>query len=140
MEDVLVKTSDESRAIVNELRERLRALGHRHGDKIVEKPGAYWIGWRSQRTGRVFAEVRPLQSRVQVFILPRHRDLSDPKGFARAAPSTQGWGWFRSRFDVLSTAQVGTAFDLLRQSYDWGRRKPNGGSARPRSHRRQTAL
>lgn len=141
MEDVLVKTSDESREIVNELRERLRSMGHRNGDKIVERPGTHWIGWRSQRNGRVFAEVRPLQKRVQVFILPHRRQLRDPKGLAHAAPPTQGWGWFRSRFDVTSMAEVGPAFELLRQSYEWGQRPGNGATRRSRGTRRgQTAL
>lgn len=127
MEDVLIRTSDESREIVGEFRKKIQGLGRQHRDKIQEHTGEHWIGWRSEKHDRVFAEMRPLQGRVQVFILPRKRDLKDPGGLARAAPPTQGWGWFRTRFDVSSLRQVEPAFRLIRQSYERGL---NGHAAR----------
>lgn len=135
MEDALVRTSDESREIVGEFRRRIRALGHAHGDKIHEKVSNYWIGWRSTRHGRTFAEMRPLQERVQVFILPRKRDLKDPSRLAKSNPPTQGWGWFLSRFDVCTLEEVEPAFQLIRQSYDRGANGHNGQGFRAKSRR-----
>ena len=120
MEDVLVRTSDESLKIVGEFRKKIQALGHAHGDRIHEKVGEHWIGWRSTRHGRTFAEMRPLQERVQVFILPPKRSLKDPSRLAHPNPPSQGWGYFLSRFDVHTADEVEPAFALVRQSYERG--------------------
>jgi len=86
---------------------------------------------------RVFAELRPLRGRVQVFILPRPRDLADSAGLARRAPRTQGWGWFRSRFEISSMAQIESAARLIVQSYEHGARRGNGGRATRRAREAQ---
>lgn len=125
-------TSGMSRAIVSALRMRVRLAVGRRQDRIVERVGRHWIAWRSQERNRVFAELRPLRGRVQVFILPRPRDLSDSSGLARRAPRTQGWGWFRSRLEISSMAQVESAARLIVQSYEDGVRKGNGGRFRRR--------
>jgi predicted transport protein len=138
MEDALVRTSDESREIVGEFRRKIQALGHAHGDKIHEKVSNYWIGWRSTRRGRTFAEMRPLQERVQIFILPRKRDLKDPSRLARPAPPTQGWGWFLTRFDVRNLDEVEPAFQLIRQSYERGLNGHGDRHSRGKARRRQT--
>ncbi|HEY7589019.1 MAG TPA: hypothetical protein VIB49_09795 [Thermoplasmata archaeon] len=135
MEKALVRSSDESREIVSQLREQLRRLEARHHDRITENGSKHWIGWRSEKFGRVFAEVRALRGRVQVFILPRKQDLTDPAGLVRPAPKSQGWGWFRSHFDVTSLADVEFAFRLIRQSYERARKKPHGRSLRSRTAR-----
>jgi len=61
----------------------------------------------------------------------------DSAGLARRAPRSQGWGWFRSRFEVKSMAQVEPAARLIVQSYEHGIRKQNGGRARSRTRRKQ---
>ncbi len=138
MEDALVRTSDESREIVGEFRKRIQALAHAHGDKVREKVSEHWIGWRSTRHGRTFAEMRPLQQRVQIFILPPKRRLKDPTRLARSNPPTQGWGYFLSRFDVRTIGEVEPAFALIRQSYERGANGHQGNGHRLRSRRRQT--
>lgn len=138
MEDVLVRTSDESREIVGAFRKRIQALGHAHGDKIREKVSEHWIGWRSTRHGRTFAEMRPLQERVQVFILPPKRSLRDPSRLAKSAPPTQGWGYFLSRFDVRLLDEVEPAFQLIRQSYERGANGHSANGRRRKARRRQT--
>ncbi len=130
MEDALVRTSDESREIVGAFRKRIQALGHAHGDKIREKVSENWIGWRSLRHGRTFAEMRPLQERVQVFILPPKRGLKDPTRLAKPNPPSQGWGYFLSRFDVHTVDEVEPAFQLIRQSYERGANGHNGSGSR----------
>ncbi len=135
MEDALVRTSDESREILGEFRKRIQALGHAHGDKIHEKVSEHWIGWRSTRHGRTFAEMRPLQERVQVFILPPKRALKDPQRMAQASPPTQGWNYFLSRFDVRSVHEVDAAFQLIRQSYDRGANGHRGNGHRTAARR-----
>ena len=126
MEDILVRTSGESQAIVGQFRKRIRALGYDHGDRIREKVGPHWIGWRSTRHGKTFAEMRPLQGRVQVFILPPKRSLKDPSRLAHANPPSQGWGYFLSRLDVHTVDEVEPAFALIRQSYERGANGHNG--------------
>ncbi len=136
MEDALVRTSDESREIVGAFRKRIQALGHAHGDKIREKVSENWIGWRSLRHGRTFAEMRPLQQRVQVFILPPKRGLKDPSRLAKPNPPSQGWGYFLSRFDVRSVLEIEPAFQLIRHSYERGANGNHGIGSRSRNHRR----
>ncbi len=138
MEDALVRTSDESQAIVGLFRKRIQSLGHAHGDKIHEKVGEHWIGWRSTRHGRTFAEMRPLQERVQVFILPPKRSLKDPTGLAKPSPPTQGWNYFLSRFDVRTRDQIEPGFALVRQSYERGANGRKAHGKPPRRRRTQT--
>ena len=137
MEVERVRSSGDSQAIVSEFRRRIRALGHAHGDRIHEKAGENWIGWRSTRHGRTFAEMRPLQERVQVFILPTKRGLKDPSRLAKRNPPTQGWGYFLSRFEVRTLDEVEPAFQLIRQTYELGANGAHGRGPRARARRRQ---
>lgn len=139
MERPTVTNQDRSAAIVSELRRRLDGFAAERGDRIREKRGLNWIGWGSVRRDRTFAEVRPHRHRVEVFIRPPVRSLSNPTGLARPAPPSQGWGWFRSRFSVSRPGQIGPAFQLLKQSYSWTRTTSEGKRPRRRTRRgRQT--
>src|SRR5207247_9896830 len=100
METAIDRTSDASREIVEALRRRLRVAAARHEDRVDEHVSRYWIAWRSRNRDRVFAEIRPLRKRVEVFILPGPRELRGGAGLARGAPRTQGRGWVRLRLDV----------------------------------------
>lgn len=127
MERTTEWTSGTSRAIMAGLRERVRPAATRRRDRIEEHVGRYWISWRSGNRNRVFAEIRTLQGRVQVFILPGPRDLRDSTRLARRAPRTQGWGWFRSRIEVSSLDAVEPAAKLIVQSYERVVSRENGG-------------
>ncbi len=137
MEAIQEWTGRTSQEIVAALRVRVRSAAHRRQDRIVEREGRHWISWRSRQTDRVFAEIRPLRGRVQIFILPGLRELTDASGLARRAPRSQGWGWFRSRFEVRSMAQVESAARLIVQSYEHGIRKRNGGRMGSTARRKQ---
>ncbi len=126
MERTAEWTSGTSRAIMAGLRQRVRPAAIRRRDRIEEHVGRYWISWRSRNRNRVFAEIRALQGRVQVFILPGPHDLRDSTGLARRAPRTQGWGWFRSRFEVSSLDGVEPAAKLIVQSYERVVSRENG--------------
>jgi len=130
-------TPETSRAIVTALRERVRTAAIGQGDRIVEHVGENWISWRSRKRNRVFAEIRPLRGRVQVFILPGPRELRDGGGLALRAPRTQGWGWFRSRLEVSSMARVEPAARLIVQSYERVVRAENGGLRSHAARRKQ---
>ena len=139
MEKTTEWTSGTSRAIMAGLRERVRPVAIRRRDRVEEHVGRYWISWRSRNRNRVFAEIRALQGRVQVFILPGPRDLRDSAGLARRAPRTQGWGWFRSRIEVSSLDTVEPAAKLIVQSYERVLARENGGRD-PRTSRRTQGL
>ena len=139
MEKTTEWTSGTSRAIMAGLRERVRPVAIRRRDRVEEHVGRYWISWRSRNRNRVFAEIRALQGRVQVFILPGPRDLRDSAGLARRAPRTQGWGWFRSRIEVSSLDTVEPAAKLIVQSYERVLARENGGRD-PRAARRTQGL
>lgn len=139
MERTMEWTPRTSRAIVAALRERVRTIAIRQGDRIVEHVGENWISWRSRKRNRVFAEIRHLRGRVQVFILPGPRELRDGGGLALRAPRTQGWGWFRSRLEVSSMARVEPAARLIVQSYEHVIRAENG-VRRSRAARRKQGL
>jgi hypothetical protein len=130
MEKTAEWTSGVSRAIMAGLRRRVRPAAVSRRDRIEEHAGRYWTSWRSRKGGRVFAEIRPLRGRVQVFILPGPRDLRDSMGLARRAPRTQGWGWFRSRIEVTSLDGVEPAARLIIQSYEQVMRRENGSRER----------
>ncbi len=130
METAIDRTSDASREIVEALRQRLRVAAARHEDRVDEHVSRYWIAWRSRNRDRVFAEIRPLRKRVEVFILPGPRDLRGGAGLARRAPRTQGWGWFRTRFDVRSMGEVESAARLILQSYLHGVHRWRGNGRR----------
>src|SRR5256884_8236829 len=132
-------TSGTSREIVAALRERIRPAVSRRRDRIEEHVGRYWISWRSRNRNRVFAEIRALRGRIQVFILPGPRELRDSTGLARRAPRTQGWGWFRSRIEVSSLDGVAPAAKLIVQSYERVVARENGGRD-PRTARRTQGL
>ncbi len=141
MEKALERTSDTSRMIVSMLQQRMNAVAERHQDRLEVNESENWIGWRSARRDRVFVEMRPRRKKVEVFILPSRRQLEDPRRLARNAPETQGWGWFRTRFEIVSLDQVGPAFHLIRQSYERGLALGNGGPVLRRGrHRGQTSL
>ena len=129
MATAIERTSDASRAIVLALRGRLQAAAARQDDHIDERVSEHWISWRSRKGNRIFAEIRPLRERVQVFLLPSPRDLRDGSGLAKRAPPTQGWGWFRTRIELRSIRQVAPAASLVGQSYIHGLR-PNGRTRR----------
>src|SRR5207244_10675512 len=97
MEKTTEWTSGTSRAIMAGLRERVRPVVIRRRDRVEEHVGRYWMSWRSRNRNRVFAEMRALQGRGEVFILPGPRDLRDSGGRARAARRSHGCAWFRSR-------------------------------------------
>jgi len=124
----LERTSDISREIVLGLRNRLQVAAARRDDRIDEHVSEHWISWRSRKGSRIFAEIRPLGGRVQIFLLPSPRELRDNSGLAKRAPPTQGWGWFRTRVEVRSIRQVAAAAALIHQSYlhglEPGGRKP----------------
>src|SRR5437899_846038 len=121
----LERTSDSSREIVRGLRNRLQLAAGRRDDRIKEHVSEHWISWRSRKGSRIFAEIRPLGGRVQIFLLPSPRELQDDSGLAKRAPPTQGWGWFRTRVEVRSIRQVAAAAALIHQSYLRGL-EPNG--------------
>lgn len=100
------------RAVRDELERFLRD----HGDRLVERRSSHWIGWRSARFDRVFAEVRAGRDHLEVFLLPPCRALADPRGLAVRPPSTQGWGWFRSKVRTNGGSPRALAL-LVRQSY-----------------------
>lgn len=127
---------DETDDIVARLGTLLADLGGRADDTIDWRRGSEWIAVRSRRANRVFAEVRPHRHKIEVFILPRTKDLRDPRGLARRAPPTQGWGWFRSRFDIVGRRDLSPAARLIRQSYALVLREGNRG--RHRARRTQT--
>jgi hypothetical protein len=137
MEPASAWTSGTSKAIVAALRDRVRTVAGRRGDRIVEHAGPNWTSWRSKKRDRVFAEIRPLRGRIQVFILPDPKDLRNGGDLAKPAPRTQGWGWFRSRLEVSSMGRVDSAARLIVQSYEHVVRRENGGRGSVKARRTQ---
>ncbi len=110
----------EPRQLINEWLANLQRVATEHGDHVVMRVNRNWIAFRSEKQRRAFAEIRPTRHRVEVFILPERRNLSDPAGIARTAPRTQGWNWFRTKFHVVGNGHGKASLSLLRQSYEQG--------------------
>jgi len=108
----------EPRQLIHEWLASLQRLAAGRGDQVVMRVNRNWIAFRSENQRRAFAEIRPTRHRVEVFILPERRSLSDPAGIARTAPRTQGWDWFRTKFHVVGNGHGKAALSLIRQSYE----------------------
>ena len=124
----------EPRQLINDWLVGLQRIAVEKGDHVVMRVNRNWIAFRSENQRRAFAEIRPTRHRVEVFILPERRSLSDPAGIARPAPRTQGWNWFRTKFHVVGNGHGKAALSLIRQSYESplqashrGRRSRSGG-------------
>jgi len=111
----------EPRQLIQEWHAELQRVAARRSDRVEMRMNRYWIAFRSEKQRRAFAEIRPSRRRVEVFILPERRDLSDPAGIARPAPRTQGWNWFRTKFHVVGNGHAKAALSLIRQSYESSR-------------------
>ncbi|TLZ63726.1 MAG: hypothetical protein E6K16_04935 [Methanobacteriota archaeon] len=107
----------EPRQLINEWLASLQRVAAERGDHVVMRVNRNWIAFRSENQRRAFAEIRPTRYRVEVFILPERRSLSDPAGIARPSPRTQGWNWFRTKFHVVGNGHGKAALSLIRQSY-----------------------
>lgn len=101
----------------------MRERAQHRGDELRVRPGVTWISFRSTRASRVFAEVRPGRNGLQAFLLPPRSELRDAGGFARPAPESQGWGWFRTKA-VIPANESRAAISLLTQSLDFAYRLP----------------
>ena len=98
-----------------------------HNDTLIVKVMSRWISLRSKRGKRVFAELRPSKDRVEAFVLPPPRDLA-PSRIVSRAPTSQGWGWFRSKVIMDGDGDSQSVLRLLRISYIFSlrRRGPKG--------------
>ena len=108
----------EPRRLIAEWHGELQRIASHRGDRVEMRMNRCWIAFRSVNQRRAFAEIRPSRRRVEVFILPERRFLSDPAGIARPAPRTQGWNWFRTKFHVVGNGHGRAALSLIRQSYE----------------------
>ena len=125
MANAMTRAGLETRACLRKLLDGLREFATSRNDVIIVRVMSRWISVKSRSGGRVFAELRPGKEKIEVFILPPPREL----GFNRLismAPSSQGWGWFKSKFVVDENGGATTALRLLRISYfsSFGRGKP----------------
>lgn len=120
---VLDQLSAERREPLLHVMAAMRERAARRGDSVSIRPSAVWIAFRSDRAGRVFAEVRPARRGLQAFLLPPRCELRDPNGDARQAPETQGWGWFRTKVLVPEDG-IHHLVSLLTQSLDYAYRLP----------------
>jgi len=122
----------EPRQMINEWLAGLQRIAVEKGDRVVMRVNRNWIAFRSENQRRAFAEIRPTRHRVEVFILPERRSLSDPAGIARPAPRTQGWNWFRTKFHVVGNGHGKAALSLIRQSYELPSRRASRRRPRPK--------
>ena len=108
----------EPRELIQGWRDQLQRVAAGCGDRVEMRVNRFWIAFRSENQGRAFAEIRPTRHRIEVFILPERRNLTDPTGIARPAPRSQGWNWFRTKFVVVGNGHGRAALSLIRQSYE----------------------
>jgi len=108
----------EPRELITGWHSELQRIATNRGDRVEMRVNRFWIAFRSEKQRRAFAEIRPSRHRVEVFILPERRNLSDPAGIARPAPRSQGWNWFRTKFYVVGNGHGRAALSLIRQSYE----------------------
>ena len=116
MVNAMTRAGLETRACLRSMLDDLRAFASSRNDDIVVRVMSRWISVKSRNHGRVFAELRPGKEKIEIFMLPAPREL----GFNRLiamAPSSQGWGWFKSKFIVEGNGGAKTALRFLRISY-----------------------
>ncbi len=119
--------------LLEALEERLAKRIRRAGDELQVKPMHHWVAFRSKGLQRAFAELRPHRKDLEAFILLPPDLLGASDGLATAAPPTQGWGWFRTKFRIARWHELEAALDLLVRSYEF--RKTKGPSGRGQRHK-----
>lgn len=119
-------------ALLEALEQSVAEALRRRGDVLEARQRTGWVAFRSRQLQRVFAEVRAHRGDVEAFILPAPHELPRANGLARAAPPTQGWGWFQSKFRVREATALDDATELLLASY---RRRWEMGRHRTQSHK-----
>lgn len=117
--------------LLEALEERTAKRLRRAGDELQVKPGRHWVAFRSEGLQRAFAELRPHRKDLEGFVLPPPDAADAPDGLAVAAPPTQGWGWFRSKFRIARWEELEAALELLMRSYEFRRKGGPSGRATP---------
>jgi predicted transport protein len=115
--DALSRGGSKARELYLMLRERIEICERSNGDTFEERVMKYWISVKSIKKGKVFVEIRLQKNDIDVFILPSHDQLEDPRQLSRPVPLNQGWGWFRTRFWLREKEHVDSAWKLIQQSY-----------------------
>ena len=123
---VMRRASSETMRALKAMRSELAAHAERRGDRLEVRYLSGWVSFRSASANRAFAEVRPGKKGIEMFLLPPRAELRDSHGIATPVPPSRGWGWFRTRVKIDDGLSPSVAANLLRQSYDYARRMPQG--------------
>ena len=124
MANAMRRAGIEMRDSLRRLLDELRDFVESKDDELVVRVMSRWISIRSKRGGRIFAEMRPSKDSVEVFVFPPPGELGSPSLVAKA-PSSQGWGWFRSKFVLDGDGGDRCALRILRISYIHSLRRPS---------------
>ena len=124
MANAMRRAGMETRASLRRMLDELRSFLQSRDDELVVRVMSRWISIRGRKGGRVFAELRPSKESIEVFVLPSPRELGSPSSVTMA-PSSQGWGWFKSKFVFDGDGGAASALRILRISYISSMRRPS---------------
>ncbi len=124
MANAMRRAGIETRASLRRLLDELRSFVDSRDDELIIHVMSRWISIKSRRGGRIFAELRPSKESIEVFVLPPPRELGSSSPVMKA-PSSQGWGWFKSKFVFDGDGGATSALRILRISYASSMRKPS---------------
>jgi predicted transport protein len=107
LDALLAKSSNETKTLFSELRERIVAID----DSVTENPTGSYVGYRM---GNNFAEVHIGKNQLKIHLRPM--DFVDPKSMVDKIPDGYNWTMDR-RVYLKSASELDYVFGLIEQSY-----------------------
>jgi predicted transport protein len=107
LDALLAKSSNETKTLFSELRERIVAID----DSVTENPTGSYVGYRM---GNNFAEVHIGKNQLKIHL--RQIDFIDPKSMVDKIPDGYNWTMDR-RVYLKSASELDYVVGLIEQSY-----------------------
>jgi predicted transport protein len=107
LDALLAKSSNETKTLFSELRERIVAID----DSVTENPTGSYVGYRM---GNNFAEVHIGKNQLKIHLRPI--DFIDPKSMVDKIPDGYNWTMDR-RVYLKSASELDYVVGLIEQSY-----------------------
>jgi hypothetical protein len=116
MSEVLAMAGPGALELLSALEGALRKDLASRGDRLRIDAMKGWVAFRSRRSRRTFAEVRPRRHHLEAFLLPGPSAMKRVGIGVQGVPPTRGWGWFNSRL-ILRPGQEALGRRAFLKSY-----------------------
>lgn len=109
---LLKKTSKELSEVFLSLRDKILEIS----DAVWEKVGPHYCDYRTSST---FASVNIQKSKLKIYIKMGPRKIDDPKNITKPVPTTYGFGFLNTQFEISKMEDIDYSTQLIMQAYDY---------------------